>query len=189
MKSTAQNSAPRSLSSGMLTVETGQLERQSEFAWLLPVSWLQNILNQCEYDVTGISGECRALFSNASGTLHLTGTIRFSVETECATCLSKLKLDLCAHIDTFMQPADTADNSQDELTPEDLDIEYYTGTTLELEGLVSDSILLELPMIPRCDGTCRKIDGLVTAAELEQKEQTVDPRLKALADIKLSKES
>ena len=180
---------PDNQNRGLLTVEIGRLHRQSAFDWTLPEFWLNDLLSQCEYDLTAGSGHCELSITAESDVIHLIGTVQFTAETECATCLSKLKLDLCAHIDTFMQPADTADNSQDELTPEDLDIEYYSGNTLVLDDLVGDSILLELPMLPRCEVACRKLDCLVTSAELEQKEKTVDPRLKALADIKLSKES
>ncbi|MBN2527836.1 MAG: DUF177 domain-containing protein [Deltaproteobacteria bacterium] len=189
IKQINQKESPDKSSTSLLHVELAQVHRQTKFTWTIPVSWLNNILAQCEYPVWGISGQCDVTFTSETQGLHLQGMVHFVGETECATCLSKLKLDLCAHIDTFMQPADSAEDTQDELTPEDLNVEYYQGTTLILDDMVTDSILLELPMHPRCERACKKINGLVTVEELEQRESTVDPRLQALANIKLSKES
>jgi uncharacterized metal-binding protein YceD (DUF177 family) len=189
MNDTSHNRDSERLPMNLFTIDVTRIVQQSEFDWQLPQSWLAGLLSQCEYPVEAISGRFSGTIKPDADMHRLQGTLDFKVETECATCLSKLKLDLCAHIDTFMQPASKAIDSREELTSDDLEIEYYDGPNLVLDELIGDSILLELPMIPRCENACRKIDGLVTAAELDQIEQTVDPRLKALANIKLSKEN
>jgi uncharacterized metal-binding protein YceD (DUF177 family) len=189
MTEISHNRDSERLPSDLFVIDVTDIPRQSDFEWELPLPWLARLLSQCEYPVEAVSGCFSCSIRPDSDMLRLQGTLELEVETECATCLSKLKLDLCAHIDTFMQPASMATDPRDEVTSEDLEIEYYDGTMLVLDDLIGDSILLELPMIPRCETACRKIDGLVTAAELDQIEQTVDPRLEALANIKLSKEN
>ncbi|MBN2341287.1 MAG: DUF177 domain-containing protein [Deltaproteobacteria bacterium] len=170
----------------LFKIDVLQLHRPQVFNWVLSQEWTNALLSQCEYPVEAVSGKCTLNAAPTDSGIQLTGAVRFQIKTDCNTCLNKLLLDLSAHIDTFMQPAEAADVLQEEWTPEDLDIEYYTGNTIVLDEFIGDSILLELPMIPRCSGTCRKIKGLMTADELEKQKSTVDPRLRALADIKLS---
>lgn len=172
-----------------MQIGIAEVRQQTVFHWRLAENWLSALLENCEYPVEAICGDCHLVAEPHSRGFRIRGEVQFKAKTDCNVCLNKVILDLSADIDTFMQPADAAEETQDELTPKDLDTEYYTGSTIVLDEFIGDSILLELPMIPKCNGPCQKRKGLVTADELEQRESTVDPRLRALADIQLSKES
>ena len=76
-------------------------------------------------------------------------------------------------------------DDDEELTPEDLEREWYSGDTLILDDMIRDAIMLELPMNPRCAKDC---SGVPLQGDEEKNERTIDPRLAPLASILISKE-
>lgn len=175
----------------LFILDVTKLQPNDSMRFVLTEQWLSELLSQCEYKIFSSNATCELNITKNNNGISIQGPVHFRIETNCGTCFNKLKLDLSAHIDTFMQPHDgtSADVVEKELTPEDLATEIYFGSTIILDELIGDSILLELPLFPRCNGSCKPVKGLVTAEQVEQRASTVDPRLAALADIKLSKES
>jgi len=107
------------------------------------------------------------------------------VRTECGVCLAELDLDLTAPLSAFLMPRSDAETAAgEELTPEELEREWYEGDRFALDELVRDAIMLELPMTPRCPEACRG----EAAALLAPPTKRIDPRLAPLASIRLPKE-
>ena len=45
--------------------------------------------------------------------------------------------------------------AKEELSPDDLDLDYYTGEIVDLESILREQIILMLPLKPLCDETCK----------------------------------
>ncbi len=41
------------------------------------------------------------------------------------------------------------------MSPDDLDLDYYTGETVDLESLLREQIILMMPLKPLCDEDCK----------------------------------
>jgi uncharacterized protein len=152
----------------------------------IPLDWLSAELAACEYRVEPSSGRLVAEAIEADAGVLVRGEATARVKTECGTCLAQLQLDLTAPLSAFLMPRAEADAAarDEDLTPEDLEREWFDGPEIVLDEIVRDSIVLELPMTPRCDGECRG----EAIAHLVKSENRIDPRLAPLAGIKLSKE-
>jgi uncharacterized metal-binding protein YceD (DUF177 family) len=152
----------------------------------IPLRWLAAELAACEYPVEPISALVSVTLEASSGGVLVRGRARVRADVECGICLAKTALDLDPEIGAFLMPRpDGLEEDDDlELTPEELDREWYVGDRVVLDELIRDGIMLELPMTPRCAGPCADPVGVVT----EPTQPTVDPRLAPLASIKLSKE-
>jgi uncharacterized protein len=151
----------------------------------IPVDWLAAELASCEYRVEPERGRLAAeAISTDSGVL-VRGEASARVKTECGVCLAEIDLDLTAPVSAFLVPRPEAEAELgEELTPEDLEREWYDGDRFALDELVRDALVLELPMTPRCAEECR---GEAVALLAPAKDR-IDPRLAPLASIRLPKE-
>lgn len=157
----------------------------------IPLGWLGAELAACEYPLTPLSGAVDLVAERSSGGVLVRGRAHVRVETDCGICLARTALDLTPSFGAFLMPrperVDGLDDGTDddlELTPEELEREWYVGDRIVLDELIRDGIMLELPMTPRCAGPC----AVPVEVIAEPSQTTVDPRLAPLASIKLSKE-
>ena len=84
-----------------------------------------------------------------------------------------------------------ADDDDDgfELSDDDMDVSYYDGNEFDMAEVVREHLLLALPMNPLCAEACAGLCDQC-GADLNEAacgcEEPVDPRLAALADIKIN---
>ena len=106
------------------------------------------------------------------------GTVRATVVSTCSACLGEISTDLAIGIDELF-----------EATPLEGETYPIDGRELDLEQLVRDALLLELPLAPRCDGDCVASGVAVSdrASDLASDRSAVpaDPRWAALAELDL----
>lgn len=152
----------------------------------IPLGWLNEELAACEYPVTAVSATISLTLETNSGGVLVRGLAQVRAEVDCGICLARTALDLNPAIGAFLMPRPAGLEEADdlELTPEELDREWYEGDRIVLDELIRDGIMLELPMTPRCSGPCANPVAVIA----ETTKPTVDPRLAPLASIKLSKE-
>jgi uncharacterized protein len=167
-------------------IDVEELERGPKaFDCEIPLEWLAAELEACEYPVKLIDGRLEAVASRADAGVLVRGEATAHVRTECGTCLDEVVLELRAPLSAFLMPrSDAPGDAAAESTPDELEREWYDGDELAIDGLVRDSIVLELPMTPRCEGECQG----EAAAHLARKQEKIDPRLAPLANIRLVKE-
>jgi uncharacterized protein len=97
------------------------------------------------------------------------GTVSATGRAECARCLTPLDQPVELHVDELFEP--------DPIAGETYPLE---GTALDLDQLLRDTVLLELPLAPRCDPPCR-----LPAVAVDDAEPEVDPRWGALSELEL----
>jgi len=177
----------KSVSSTIFTASAEEIERRKvEINRDIPQGWLAAELASCEYPVEPLGGEVALELDKVSGGVLVRGKVFARLRLECGICLAKSAVELRPDVSCFMQqrPSEPLVGEEDELTPEDLEREWYEGDRIVLDSLVRDAIMLELPMNPRCSTDC---PGLEEYRPTESTEK-IDPRLAPLAGIKLSKE-
>jgi len=112
------------------------------------------------------------------------GELHARWEGECSTCLRELAADLTVGVAELFEPH-----------PLDGDTYPIEGHEIDLEQLVRDALLLELPLAPACvDGNCEPAAApgvLIGASNTGAPDDTapgtapVDPRWAALSNLEL----
>jgi uncharacterized protein len=106
------------------------------------------------------------------------GSVRAEWRAQCSRCLEPVSGDIAVHVDELYEP-------------HPLDGETYAldDDTLDLEPLVRDALVLELPLAPVCDEACA---GLCPTCGINRNEATcecvhvdTDPRWAALRALDL----
>ena len=114
-----------------------------------------------EMDVSDAGLKARIRPSN--GGLTCMGKVTAIVNVPCSRCLEAFGLRVNREFDVVYRPCPSAPAQEDKevrIPQGDLDVAYLGAEkTLDLTGLASEQIYLELPMKPLCKADCR---GLCT---------------------------
>ena len=97
------------------------------------------------------------------------GAVTATWRGDCARCLTPLTRALELHVDELFEP--------DPVAGETYPLE---GHELDLEQLVRDAVLLELPLAPHCVPPCP-----MPAQAVDDAAPDVDPRWRALSELEL----
>lgn len=91
--------------------------------------------------------------------VFLRGKFSASVRLSCSRCLEGYSLPMELSIRYTLRPLDrdTRKASEEELVREDLEYGYYEGDVIQLDRLIEEHVLLNLPMKPLCRVDCRGI--------------------------------
>ena len=84
------------------------------------------------------------------------GNLAGRLDLACSRCLAAFAAPVEVAFDLLLVPGPAAAGPQDEeLTPPDLDLDYYTGDVVDLESILREQILLLVPLKPLCAESCR----------------------------------
>lgn len=139
------------------------------------------------------------LLPDTGGEVRVQGSVRGELEAECDRCLGRASFPIDATFDLFYSPSRTGPGEEPleeevALDEGEVEIGFYDFPGLELEDIVRERLLLQLPMQRVCSDTCKGIcpscggNRNETACQCELKETPVDPndpRWKGLRDIHL----
>ena len=150
--------------------------------------WLREAVTETDLrpPKTKVDGDLEISLYMAGDTIVLKGTAKANLEASCVTCLDPVPLSLCSELDLLFSPApDTHGvDPEGELEADGLDVEYYSGTTLDLDEIIRDNLLLEVPMQPRCGGDeCKRAPSVSEDDLTQQQKRGIDPRLAALKSL------
>ncbi len=122
--------------------------------------------------------------------VRVTGHVNAELETACSRCLKPVGFDVDKDVDLEYWPDPEMENEGEEisLSYDELNIGFYRDDQLDLSGVISEQIVLEIPMKPVCDEVCQGLcpqcgaDLNETACACEP--VTSDPRWDALLDLR-----
>jgi len=118
--------------------------------------------------------------ANNNGMLVLKGLAKVSYETFCDRCGERIERELAITVDEgIVEKSETVDDTVEE---NEEDWFTYSGNTLELDRILADYILTNIPMSHICREDCPGIDS-GNGAELEGESggtDSVDSRFEAL---------
>jgi DUF177 domain-containing protein len=97
------------------------------------------------------------------------GTVTAVWLAECSVCLGDVERTLEIHVDELFEP-----------TPVDGETYPIEGHEIDLEQLVRDAVLLELPLAPHCEPPCE-----ADHADFANDDEPIDPRWAVLSELEL----
>lgn len=108
----------------------------------------------------------------------------------CSRCLNHFSFPVDITFNTEYIPfRETGQESEHELTSEELDISTYTNDQIDLTEVVRGHILLFLPMKPLCNAQCKGICSQcginLNEGSCECRSDNIDPRLEPLKKLKI----
>ncbi len=84
------------------------------------------------------------------------GSLSGQLEQACSRCLEPFTAPAAIEFDLLLVPGPPGASLEDEeLTSSDLDLDYYTDETIDLESLLREQIILMLPLKPLCNEACK----------------------------------
>ena len=78
-----------------------------------------------------------------------------SAEAPCCRCLETSRLPLQATFKYTFSPAPSEPQEEMELNAEDLELAYYEEDTIDLDRVIYEQIMLQMPIKPLCRETCK----------------------------------
>ncbi|MEC7523097.1 MAG: DUF177 domain-containing protein [Myxococcota bacterium] len=168
-------------------------EAGKSYDFPLTREWLAQALGDTDVSLAPEAGEGHlALRAQKQGDdVVLTGRLRAALVTPCSRCLEPAPVPVDAEVGnlfTARGPALRPEPDELELTPEDLDREFFSGDRIVLDDIVREYLLLEVPIQPVCEPGC---EGIPVPAEVagpkdlraDAKVEGVDPRLAPLLSL------
>jgi len=173
-----------------LTIDIADLEHgPMVLDTVIPLEWMTERMSFCEYDAVPLNAKVHLDIQSTGSGIWVKGNVFANVKTQCGTCLKEVVIGVESVINSFLLPLVEyeKDCDKNELTPEDLDREYYDGESVCLDDLLGDAVMLELPMNPKCESSCPGLAAF--SAQHEESRPAVDPRLAPLLGIRINKEN
>jgi len=116
------------------------------------------------------------------------GNVRTSIELQCGRCLRSFVKDMDVSINVVYHPVEELkEQEKHEIKDDELDMGFYQGDELDVQDLVTEQLLLNVPMKPLCSESCKGIcpdcgaDLNAGTCACERKE--TDPRLEVLKKL------
>jgi uncharacterized protein len=128
------------------------------------------------------------LLPNTGGEVRIHGRIRADLETECDRCLGRAAFHVDAPFDLFYRPLEPAGREEEMAIDEgEAEMGFYELPGLQLEDIVREQLLLQLPMQRVCSEACKGICPVCGANRNEVscacRPQAPDDRWMALKDL------
>lgn len=104
------------------------------------------------------------LLPHTGGELRVSGRIQTELETECDRCLGRARFPIDVSFDLFYRPMETeAVEDEHAIDAGEAEMGFYELPGLELEDILREQVLLQLPMQRVCSEACKGICPLCGA--------------------------
>ena len=152
--------------------------------------WLREVLPKEEEDRFSIErADVACRVRKIKDAVFVEGSLDTIIETDCSLCLEKAQIPVSSRFHYTFVPRQADVEDEKELTAEDMDVEYYVEETIDLDPLILEQIILQIPMRVVCRETCRGlcpqcgINLNTTSCTCSGK--IIDERLSVLKNLKL----
>jgi uncharacterized protein len=128
------------------------------------------------------------LLPDTGGEVRVYGRVQTDLETECDRCLARASFHIDAAFDLFYRPLEsTAGGEEVAIDEGEAEMGFYELPGLQLEDIVREQVLLQLPMQRVCHEACKGICPLCGANRNETncscRPPSGDERWMALKDL------
>lgn len=124
--------------------------------------------------------QAEATLDSVSGGIEVSAEVSAPWRGECRRCLEPVSGEIHAHVRELYRPRDRGE--------EDEETYPLHGEVLDLQPLVRDALILELPLAPLCSEECRGLcptcGADLNAGACGCLEKTADPRWAALDTLR-----
>ena len=99
------------------------------------------------------------LLPDSGEQVHVTGHIATELETDCDRCLGRASYPVDTDIDLYYKPASSVNTEESEVAIDEgeAEIGFYELPGLELDQILTEQVLLQLPMQHVCSESCKGI--------------------------------
>jgi uncharacterized protein len=87
--------------------------------------------------------------------VFIEGSVATAVDVPCCRCLEMIRLPLRSSFKYTFAPPPSRSQDEVELNAADLDFAYYEGDVIDLDTVILEQILLQIPIKPLCAESCR----------------------------------
>jgi uncharacterized protein len=126
--------------------------------------WFSELLldkGECDFTLGRVDVSCSV--NKVRETIVVEGTVETVVGTDCSRCLEPVQAPLKGEFRYVLVPAPdlTGEKSGDkfgaekELNPDEVDCGYYEGEIIDLDPLVFEQIVLQIPLKALCGESCK----------------------------------
>ena len=126
-------------------------------------------------------------------TVTLDIRVETALDLECGRCLEPFTLPVQSGFRYTLVPSRNPEAQKEELSDEDVSFSYYQDDLIDLDALVYEQILLQVPMKPLCAedcrGLCPQCGANLKTAPCPCRPEAVDSRLEALKKFKVKKQN
>ena len=154
--------------------------------------WFFHLLRQEDrYDFSLDRIDVHCLLKKVRANVTVLGEIVTGIDLECCRCLEMFRLPVRTEFDYTFFP-DPGDSEEDlELSNEELGMNYYRDDLIDIDHIVVEQIILQIPVKPLCKFSCKglcKICGinLNVVGCNHQVETSISP-FANLKDLKIKK--
>ncbi len=121
------------------------------------------------------------------------GMIEGDVELLCSRCLNAYTMGVLSQIDVVYEPSERINKEErHKLKSDELDIGFYKEDTLDTDEVLTEQLLLNMPMkplcSPECKGLCPKCGADLNVSDCKCSTSEIDSRLKVLEQLLKRKE-
>ena len=167
-------------------------EEGHQLEYTLDGDWYQEILQEGGgIDFRIHPARVAAVIHKILETVTLDISVETALELDCGRCLESFTLPVQSVFRYTMVPAREADQEED-LAGEDISFGYYHDDLINLDALVWEQILLQVPMKPlcaeACRGLCARCGASLNTASCECSPGGADSRLEALKKFTVKKQ-
>jgi len=87
--------------------------------------------------------------------VFIKGTVATAVDMSCCRCLEMIRLPIRSSFQYTFTPPPPPSQDEVELNAADLDFAYYEGDVIDLDRVIFEQIMLQIPIKPLCAESCR----------------------------------
>lgn len=130
----------------------------------------------------------------ARRTVRVKGDIKARLLLNCSRCLEDFAWSLADEFDfLLMLPPSEKSYPEIELSPEDMDISFFDGETVDVAQIAAEQIFLQMPIKPlcheECKGLCPHCGVNLNLVSCDCRAEATSSPFEALRDIKLKDRS
>ncbi len=128
--------------------------------------------------------------SVAGDRVRVSGELNAELELVCCRCLKTFpdRVNKSFDLSYLPDPQLESEHEEFELRYEDLEIGFYRSDQLDLSAVISEQVVLDVPMKPvcqpQCKGLCDQCGADLNEGACNCVRETVDPRLAVLESFK-----
>ena len=162
---------------------------EKSFSFSISGAWLESAMEDTDFraPTEDAAGQLTVDAQKMGDDVLVQGRADATLFVPCARCDDPVELALNAEFAQVFVPRGSlpmvSDEEEIELTPEDIARETYVGDTIELDALIREHLILEVPMRTVCPGGCS--DPAIAEYLDRPLEAKANPFAAALADLKI----
>ncbi len=152
--------------------------------------WFRDLLPEKErkdFSIEGIDVSCQV--KRIRETVFIDGGLETTVASNCCRCLEGTYLPVKTRFKYVFVPEKNRSKQEDELSAEDLEYGYYQDDMIDLDALIFEQVMLQIPIkvlcVDACKGLCPHCGMNLNTANCGCHTEYVDERLAVLKEFKV----